>query len=499
MPSLRAQQLGFAFQSVPVFEPLSFHLDAPWTGIVGGNGLGKTTLLRLFSGELTPQSGALKLEPQGARVVLCAQRAEERPSSLESVAWAADRLARRLRAQLRLNPDTLERWDSMSPGERKRWQLGTALYEEPDVLLLDEPGNHLDMQGLAWLREALRDFGGLGVIVSHDRALLDAVTQATLHLEPSGARLWPHSFSEAQKLWLAEAEARRLAHSETKRSLQKEQRQLATKRRTLADTTRQRNTRVRMKDKNDSDARSLLADGKAEMGERAHAAALRRVKRRVENVSAQLEAIHVDDVPGQALFLRYQPSSKPTVVQFRGDMFAGERPLLRDASLQLGRNQRLWLRGPNGCGKSTLLKQILAQNCSVPEEKRLVLPQELTLEDSLDDLEAVTALAPEEKGKVLQLVHALGVEPDQLLRSAAPSPGEGRKLRLALGLGAQAWLAALDEPTHHLDLPAIERLETALRAFPGALLLITHDERLAQNCADEPADLAWTPATVSDM
>ena len=99
------------------------------------------------------------------------------------------------------------------------------------------------------------------------------------------------------------------------------------------------------------------------------------------------------------------------------------------------------------------------------------------------------ALPNDVRGRVLQLVLALGVEPDALLRTASPSPGEARKLRLALGLGRHVWLAALDEPTNHLDLPAIERLEQALAAFPGALLLITHDERLGERTTHRRLEL----------
>ncbi|MBL8949998.1 MAG: ABC-F family ATP-binding cassette domain-containing protein [Myxococcaceae bacterium] len=471
-PSLRAQQLGFAYDTTSIFESLDFHLGPGWCGLVGANGLGKTTLLRLMLGELKPGHGALVAEPKGARIAWCPQRVEALDDTIRAFSEANDGTARRLVGRLKLDVSQLERWPTMSPGERKRWQLAAALHQEPDVLLLDEPGNHLDSEGLRSLRGALKGFNGVGVLVSHDRALLDDVTDSTLRLVPGGARLYRHPYSAARALWLEEEEGQREQHRETKRRLEKEESKLEAKRRALASASKMRSTAARMRNRYDSEARSLGADFRAEQAETSHAATLRRVTRSAERVRAELENVHVVDEAGQALFVRYEPCPKPAVVQHGG--------------IQLGRDGRLWLKGPNGSGKTTLLKRLLAEGCTVPEERRLVLPQELTLEASQADLETAKALPNDERGRVLQLVHALGVEPDRLLSSPAPSPGEGRKLRLALGLGRHAWLLVLDEPTNHLDLPAIERLGAALKEYPGALLIVTHDAQLGQGLeADE--------------
>jgi ATPase subunit of ABC transporter with duplicated ATPase domains len=167
---------------------------------------------------------------------------------------------------------------------------------------------------------------------------------------------------------------------------------------------------------------------------------------------------------------------------------AGEATVLRDVAVRLGREDRVWLRGTNGAGKSTLLGALAA---AAPAGSRLlVLRQELTAAEGVAALDEVRGLPPAERGPVLQLVAALGTDPARLLASRAPSPGEARKLVMALGLGRHAWGLFLDEPTNHLDLPTVERLEAALEAYPGALLLVTHDERLARRCTTE----AWRAA-----
>jgi ATPase subunit of ABC transporter with duplicated ATPase domains len=126
----------------------------------------------------------------------------------------------------------------------------------------------------------------------------------------------------------------------------------------------------------------------------------------------------------------------------------------------------------------------MLRGAHIAREHILYLPQELTARDGVAMLDAVRALNASERGRVLTLVAALGIDPDRLLESAAPSPGEARKLAMAYGLGRQVWAMVLDEPTNHLDMPAIEHLEHALVDYPGAMVIVTHDDALARRCTN---------------
>ncbi|MCY1060125.1 ATP-binding cassette domain-containing protein [Nannocystis sp. SCPEA4] len=482
MATILCRDLAFSFGDVPLLSGVDLHLVPGWSGLVGANGAGKTTLLRLLAGELEPTAGSIQRDPPDLSLTTCPQSVEVCTPEIEQLAARDDGAARRLLGELALEPADLRRWSSLSPGERKRWQIGAALIDEPDVLLLDEPTNHLDKAGRRLLIGALRGFHGVGVVVSHDRALLDGLTERTLRVHGGGVHDWWLPYGAARQTW----EAERAEHNATRAALQSQHRRLEGRlddqRRALAGATANRSRRVRSKGKHDSDSRTLGAATLAEWSEKSLGRGASVLRRAIDRSAATLaDHAYEGELGGPIAVAAERAPSAYLAALDLPELRAGQRRVLGRVQVALARDAHVRLAGRNGAGKTTLIRALLA-HLRCPPARVLYVPQDMSEQEAVGHLETVRGLAPEERGRVLSVVAALGVDPGTLLRSARPSPGEARKLLLALGLGRPVWGLVLDEPTNHLDLPAIERLEAALAEFPGALVVVSHDDAFARAC-----------------
>jgi ATPase subunit of ABC transporter with duplicated ATPase domains len=488
VPSIRLDRVTFAHHDAfPVLADVSAVFPDGWTGLVGENGAGKTTLLRLVAGELRPQEGRVRLEPEAGPVVLCAQDVEAPGEEVRSLAARDDGTAWRLRGELGLDGADLARWSSLSPGERRRWQLAGALAREPRVLLLDEPTNHLDAEGRARVIASLERFRGAGVVVSHDRALLEVLTARTARLHRGELTLTAGGYGKAREVWEADRERARSLRQSAQAEERRARRALAEARQARASAERSLSGRGR--DPRDRDARSMGAQTKRAWAEARLGGDVRRLRTAVERAGAAVPEGPRDPELGRSVFLGYAPSPRPVVLALDAEeLRAGPSVRARDVHLVLRREDRVRLAGPNGAGKTTLLTRLLEANPARAGQV-FFLGQEVAPGEAGWILDRVRSLPAEQRGRALSLVAALGSDPDRVLASAAPSPGEVRKLLLAEGLARQPWAVVLDEPTNHLDLPTVERLGAALAAYPGALLLVTHDDQLAAPCTERTWEL----------
>jgi ATPase subunit of ABC transporter with duplicated ATPase domains len=478
---LSLADVSFAYaDAVPILSAATHVFEPGWHGLTGPNGSGKTTLLRLLGGDLAPERGRVRVLPSGLRIRSCPQTIDDLDPDVVAFAGEQTGIASRLRGRLGLRPALLDRWSSLSPGERKRWQVGAALAAEPAILLLDEPTNHLDGDARALLLDVLARFGGIGIVVSHDRGLLNALTGVTLRLECGVLRAWPGGYDVARALWEAEARRERESYQALQATAHRLERRLVAASERRAQAAARMRTSKRMKGPRDSAARAAFKATRRRSAETAWARQVRLVDHALDRVRDEAARFHLERQRGRTLAVDGVRAAAPVLLRLdTREVTAGTRTLLRDVHLVLGRDERVRIFGPNGAGKTTLLRALL-EAATVPRHRILHLTQELSRDDVTACLAEAARLGQEERTRVLTILAGLGVDPGRLLASGSPSPGEARKLRLALGLAAEVWVVVLDEPTNHLDLPSIERLEETLAAYPGALLLVTHDDALAR-------------------
>lgn len=497
----------------PLFTDLNLTFGPERTGLVGRNGVGKTTLLRLIDGRLTPQSGSVAVSGRLAvlrqtiqvdetetiadlfdvtEALAVLDRAEAGQADADDLAAADWMLPSRLEAALgRLNldvtPDT--RLSTLSGGQRTRAGLAALLFAEPDWLILDEPTNNLDRDGRRAVIDLLAEWRSGAVVVSHDRELLETM-DAIVELTTLGATRYGGNWSayRAQKALELDAARRALADADkrltdlARTAQQTAERKARSDKAGRASAARGDQPKILLgmrKDRAEDTGgeQSRLADRRREQAEGAATAA----RERIEVLQPLTVALPRTGLPigREVLTLDHVTAG-----------YDPDHPVLTDLGLRIAGPERIALIGPNGAGKSTLLAVITGALAPTSGVVRRSMPAALldqqvaVLDPALSIRDNFRRLHPDVDENACRAALARFMfRADAALQVVGDLSG-GQRLRagLACVLGGPTPppFLILDEPTNHLDIESIEAVEAGLRAYDGALLVVSHDEAFLQ-------------------
>lgn len=472
--SLNLSHISYSYphSPEPAIHDLSAAFDAGWTGIVGANGCGKTTLARIACGLIDPDEGTVS---PSLSFALCAQETATEPDGLFDFACDYAAYARRLRAILRIDDDMPWRFDELSCGERKKIQVATALWMQPELLVLDEPTNHVDAACRGELQKALAEYRGIGILISHDRPLLDALVSRCLCFEDGKALIRRGTYADARKQGEIERCSSKKAREQAKSKLAATLAEQERRKHHAARTASRLSARNLNEHDADGRARRNLAKVSGQDGKAGLLAA--RIGERALKARAALDAAYVAKRYEGSLRFNASPCPRKTLVRLEACRIPCGNGSLVVPETFIGPSERIGIQGANGTGKSTLVRHLMATLSHMPSDapETLFVPQELDDRQKRAAVEAVERMGSAERGHILSIVAQLDSDPMRILSGALASPGEARKLLIACGIAREPALIVMDEPTNHLDIHAVEALEKALADFDGALVLVSHD------------------------
>ena len=466
MNIINIEHISKVFGEKQVFDDISCGIhQGDKIGIIGINGTGKTTLLKIIAGLEEPDQGQVIFQ-KGLRVTYLPQSPKfpEHATVLSYVADGADGAdwGRESEAKNALNrlgiTDHHEEIDHLSGGQKKRVALARTLVNPADVLILDEPTNHIDNEMAVWLEEYLNQWKGVIIMVTHDRYFLDRVTNKILEIDHG--KLYSYTANYSQFLELkAQREEMELASERKRQSVLRMELEWA-KRGCRARTTKQRARLERLE---------ALKNGKAPVRD------------------AEVEMDSVETRMG-----------KKTIELHHISKSYGQKKLIDDFEYIVLKNQRLGIIGPNGCGKSTLMKIITGKE--EPDQGTVEIgdtvkigyfAQEVTEMDEnqrvIDYIKDVAEYVPTKDGRITasqMLERFLFTPAMQHTPIGKLSGGERRRLYLLKVLMDAPNVLILDEPTNDLDIPTLTILEDYLDSFLGIVITVSHDRYFLDNIAD---------------
>ncbi len=508
---ISTENLCFGFNGEPLLENITFTLsENDRVGLIGGNGEGKTTLIRLLLSELESESGSLFVK-NGMRAGYLAQNGgydsentvfeemrevfaedikaiealretekqiactDENSANYRALSAKYEALNKRIAARdsyhfevkirtvlngMGFENNYNQRISTMSGGEKTRLKLCRLLLEDPELLILDEPTNHLDMKTLFWLEEYLSSFKGAILTVSHDRYFLDKLVTHIYELENKKLSVFKGNYTKYKVL-----KAEKTAHL-------------------LKEYEKQQEERAHMQEYVD---RNLVRASTTKMAQSRRKAL------------EKMELIEKPTLPAPPPRFSFPYLEKPyekvlEVTELR--LTAGEKTLLENASFSLKRGEKCAIVGDNGTGKSTLVKELVRNKNQAIKFGRFVKYACYDQENA--NLDPENTVLSElwgrhiswDQTRVRTVLAQAGLPAEDMDKKVRMlSGGERAKLALAVFESENANTLILDEPTNHLDLPARESLESALKEFDGTVLFVSHDRNFIRALADKILEL----------
>jgi ATP-binding cassette subfamily F protein 3 len=526
---LTAHHIHKSYDIHPILQDISFSISTgERVGLVGPNGCGKTTLLRILAGLELPDSGTVISTRSHLRIGYLAQGMEFDPDqTLQATLNLASDTPEGIESEivslasaLSSNPNDLslqDRYDSvlhqftslqslpailaplgladlpfdtpvrhLSGGQKTRLMLARVLLEEPHLLLLDEPTNHLDIEMLEWLEDWLGRFQGAALIVSHDRAFLDNTVTTILELDPvtHSLKSYPGNYADYLELKLSERE--KLAQA-----WQDQQDEIAQ----LHSAAMHIRGLTKMKKGGKADGGDKFAKGF--FGNRA----TKNVAGRAKHIEARIEKLLTEErieKPRQTWQIKLDfgaPAHQSRDVLVTEKLSVGyDKPLLSDLNLNIRAGQRIAMTGPNGSGKTTLVRTMagrldpLSGSLKLGQTVKLgyMAQEQELLNPAFNALQTIQSVAPFNETEVRNFLHYFLFKGDDALRPAsALSFGERARLQLGLLVAQGCTFLLLDEPINHLDIPSRARFEEALANFKGTILAVVHDRYFIERFATD--------------
>jgi ATP-binding cassette subfamily F protein 3 len=524
---LTAHHIHKIYDIQPILQDISFSINQrERIGLIGPNGCGKTTLMRILAGIEQPDSGTVTSTRPNLRIGYLAQGMDFAPEQTLQSALGPDSVSQTeleaeiayLASALSANPNdaalqaaydsTLHQLsmsgnqasailgslgladipqdtpvEHLSGGQKTRLMLARVLLEEPHLLLLDEPTNHLDVEMLEWLESWLNSFQGAALIVSHDRAFLDNTVTSILDLNPGthSIRVYAGNYSDYMEQYVKEQDKQRAAYRDQEYEIRRMKQDIArTKEQArhveITTTPRQPGVRrIAKKVAKKALSREKKMDRYLESDERVEKIKPSwQIKLEFETSNVQSKNVLTTD----NLTIGYTPNS----------------PLLEKLNLMIHAGKRIALTGPNGIGKTTLIRTIagklrpLVGSLKLGKNVKLgyMSQEQELLNPDLNALQTIQNAVHLNETEARNLLHYFLFKGDAALRPTSDlSFGERARLQLGLLIAQGCTFLVLDEPINHLDIPSRVRFEEALSSFNGTILAVVHDRYFIERFASE--------------